>query len=52
MFVAEMVNGQAHYRGSEGNGFDIQIQKNGSWIVTQIGACQCGGGLSYTGVYR
>ena len=52
MFVAEMVDGKTRYRGSEGNGFDIQIQKNGLWTVTQIGECQCGGSLSYTGIYR
>ncbi|MGR4865000.1 hypothetical protein [Caulobacter sp. LARHSG274] len=52
MFVAEMVHGKTRYRGSEGSAFDIEIQKDGSWKVTQIGECQCGGGLSYTGIYR
>jgi hypothetical protein len=51
MFVARMVDGETLYRRSDGNGFDIQIRKNGSWKVTQIGECQCGR-LSYTGAYR
>lgn len=54
MFVAKMVAGNTRYRRQDGSGFDIQIRRDGSWKVDQLGDCQCAIGrrLDYTGVYR
>lgn len=54
MFVARMIDGRTRYRRADGGGFDIQIRRDGSWKVDQLGDCACAAGrpLNYSGVYR
>lgn len=52
MFVARAQGGVIRHRRADGGGFDIAIGTDGHWRVTQVGACLCGGGLTYGGVYE